>query len=129
MNCFLIDDDHEDLEIFRMALEDVDKSHACATSTDPIEALNILNNNKDLSVDLIFVDLNMPKMNGKDCFIELKKDERLKSTPTYFYSTHKDDQIAEEVINMGAAGFIKKPSSVKELSKILQEIINGHMKN
>jgi len=110
-------------------LQDINKSYECAMSRDPLEALSILNNNKDLRVDLIFLDLNMPRMNGKDVFKELKKDERLKNTPTYFYSTHKDEKDVEEITRLGAAGFIKKPSTINELSKILEEIITTHEKN
>ncbi|MES2681574.1 MAG: response regulator [Bacteroidota bacterium] len=128
MNFFLIDDDHEDQEIFKIALNEIDKSYECIVARDPIEAMSILNNNINLNADLIFLDLNMPRMNGKEGIREIKKDPRMQQTPVYFYSTHNDEKDVAEVKQLGAAGFIKKPSSINELSQILKKIIDTHLK-
>jgi len=125
MNFFLIDDDHEDQEIFKTALQELDPGHECILARDPVEALSILNNNKNLNADLIFLDLNMPRMNGPEGLIELRKDPRLQQTPIYFYSTHKAEMIANAAITE-VAGFISKPESISGLTAILKKLVIKH---
>lgn len=127
MMCFLIDDDHDDQEIFELALKDVNSSYTCIMVRDCLEALEKLKNNKDLKIDLIILDINMPKMNGKECVIELKKEAHLENVPTFLYSTYDSGKELAEARRLGATGFITKPPSIPELSALLKDIIDKHV--
>lgn len=127
MVCFLIDDDPDDQEIFELALRDVDSSYTSIIVRDGLEALEKLKNNKDLKIDLIILDINMPKMNGKECVIELKKEAHLKAVPTFLYSTYNSGKELAEAHRLGATGFITKPPSIPELSALLKNIIDKHV--
>lgn len=123
---FLIDDDIDDREIFILALKDIDTSIKCTTAKDGAEALDFLENNKNFIPDFIFLDLNMPRVNGKECLVEMRKMARLQNVPIYIYTTSSSDKDRLELLNIGATGFITKPYTVKKLVEILSQIISAN---
>jgi CheY-like chemotaxis protein len=116
--CFLIDDDTDDQEIFSLALKEVSEDYTCEVSSDGYEALHHLIHARQLP-DYIFLDLNMPRMNGKECLAELKKVDRLRQIPVVIYSTSSFQHDINETRALGAAAFITKPFSVDELTRTL----------
>lgn len=116
--CFLIDDDVDDQEIFAMALDQLDIHFHCIVANNGNEALQKLKRETVLP-DYIFLDLNMPRMNGKECLKELKKNERLRNIPVIIYTTSSSKTDMEDTLKLGAAGFITKPFSLKELTNTL----------
>jgi iron complex outermembrane receptor protein len=124
---FLIDDDTDDQEIFSLALESTKKSVNCVFANDGIEALQTLTSSADFTPDFIFIDMNMPRMNGQQCLTEIKKIERLKDVPVYMYSTSIDPLTADENKSMGATDFIVKPADISVLTEILSRILNRQM--
>jgi DNA-binding response OmpR family regulator len=119
MKCFLIDDDPDDQEIFCMALDEIGYSVDCEFASDGAEAINKLSDGTYIP-DLIFIDMNMPKVNGNECLQEIKRIESLKSVPVYMYSTSADPESVAETQRLGAAGFIVKPASIAELTETLR---------
>ncbi len=120
---FLIEDDFDDQEIFSIALEKADHTAKCVFANDGIQALERINKDLALTPDFIFIDMNMPRMNGRQCLSEIKKIERLKNVPVFMFSTAADPGDSEENRNTGAADFIVKPSSIRELTDILSGIL------
>jgi CheY-like chemotaxis protein len=121
-NILLIDDDHDDQEIFLTALEHItDKVH-CATIDSARDALRQLQA-QQIHTDLIFLDLNMPVMNGQQFLMELKKSEALKHLPVIIFSTSSHAQTIREAKELGALDFITKPDKFDELKRVLQSII------
>ena len=121
---FLIDDDIDDREIFTLALKDIDSSIKCTTAKDGAEALDFIENNKNFIPNFIFLDLNMPRINGKECLVEMRRIVRLQNIPIYIYTTSSSDKDKLELLNMGATGFITKPYTIKKLVEILSQIIS-----
>src|SRR6187401_867256 len=99
---FLIDDDSDDHEIFSYALEKADQSAQCICAHDGIKALEKIKSEHDFVPDYIFIDMNMPMMDGKQCLVELKKIDRLKSIPVFMYSTSAEPSVIEENLQLGA---------------------------
>ena len=122
LTCFLIDDDDEDREVFIMALEDVDKVHKCVTAINGKDALQILNENATFIPDFIFLDLNMPIMNGMQCLHEIKRIPRLYSVPVIIYTTSSYEKDISKTKQLGAAHFLTKPYQISRLSKILRNL-------
>jgi PleD family two-component response regulator len=120
---FLIDDDIDDQEIFLIALEGISETIKCKYANDGIKALEKLNRDTSFIPDYIFLDMNMPRMNGKECLVEIRKIDRLKQVPTFIYSTSVDPRMVEEVKHLGATDVIIKPTSIKVLSDILKNLI------
>jgi DNA-binding NtrC family response regulator len=125
IKCFLVDDDADDQEIFSMAVDDLEKSIDVITAYNCIEAVEKLENDHSFIPNCIFIDINMPKINGIDCLKAIKKLDWLESTPVYMYSTSADPRIIEESMQLGAKDFIVKPTQINELSEILGRIFNA----
>jgi CheY-like chemotaxis protein len=104
---FLIDDDIDDHEIFSFILSDAYPQAECVFAGDGLYALKQL---QDVSFNpcIIFIDINMPRMNGLEILKEIKKIERLSKIPTYMYSTSNENSVVETSKKLGATGFIKK---------------------
>jgi len=119
--CLLIDDDPDDREIFCMALQEIDKSIKCVLANNGSDALTIL---KPLTFtpDFIFIDINMPGMNGIQCLTEIKKLDHLKDAKIIMYSTSAQPKIVELTKNLGANDFLVKPVTLDLLTEQLSTI-------
>lgn len=122
MTILYADDDVDDCELVVEALEKIDPRINCVMANDGQQALEILNQDQILP-DYIFLDVNMPVMNGKNCLIELKKDERLKEIPVVIYSTTQDKEEIQELYEIGATEFVQKPNTFRDLCISLKAVI------
>ncbi|MBV9962737.1 MAG: response regulator [Parafilimonas sp.] len=120
---FLVDDDADDQEIFTLALQQLNPSIKCVFADDGIYALEKLKSNNNFLPSVIFMDINMPRMNGVECLVEIKKLPGLSYIPLYMYSTSAELFIVEECLRYGAAGFLKKEINIEDLQKHLRQII------
>jgi len=121
---FLVDDDIDDHEIFKSALEKVDEDVELLTATNGYEALNLLSV-ADKLPDYIFVDLNMPRMGGLQFLKEIKKTNKLENIPVIIYTTSSNPIDVARTKELGAVSFITKPSRFSELCGILRSLISG----
>lgn len=119
--CLLIDDDHDDSEMFQLAIERTKIPVDCIVANSAIQALKLLKDDEEMIPDFIFVDLNMPLMNGRECIHELKKMRKLKECTIIVYSTSSNKQEIKEMLELGAARFITKPSDITILQNALVE--------
>jgi CheY-like chemotaxis protein len=118
----LIDDDRDDQEIFSMALQEVAPDFRFITAGDGFEALEMLKE-RNVKPDYIFLDLNMPRMNGRQCLEEIRRDPELSEVPVVIYSTSSELKDREQLIEMGATAFVTKPPKIVELINIVRDII------
>lgn len=124
MTCFLIEDDQDDQEVFGMALRTVIASSTIVYAFDGVEALEKLRNPGLQDVDFIFLDLNMPRMNGKQFLVEVKRDPALKHIPVIIYSTSSDANDKEETKSLGAFEFMTKPPYFDQLTQLLRDFFS-----
>lgn len=123
----LVDDDADDVFLFREVLSEVAPQINLRTASNGQEALEVLSRETQSYPDLIFLDLNMPRMDGKQCLSELKTNERLKKIPVIMYSTSSHSRDVEETMQNGAISFITKPSHINDLKAILSSLAaNAH---
>jgi len=120
---FLIDDDAEDQEIFMDAVRHVDSSILCYSAPNGEAALKQLESEVVVLPDLIFLDMNMPKLNGKQVLREIKNTRALKAIPVIMYSTSFAPMDLEEIKNLGAVFHLLKPSRFEDLCKALRTIL------
>jgi CheY-like chemotaxis protein len=121
--CFLIEDDEDDQEIFSMAIKNLQKQIKVIFASDGTEALEKLV--KSDPPDYIFLDLNMPRMNGRQFLIEVKKHEKLRNIPVVIYSTSSEERDRSETQTLGASAFITKPPYLSELIRTLDAFFSG----
>ena len=121
---FVVDDDLDDTEIFQEVLSFIDPTIQCSTAENGRDALDKLSRVTFIP-DLIFLDLNMPRMDGKECLRKLKENLLLRSIPVIIYTTSSQSKDIEETMAAGAIKFITKPLNVNDLEKILRPIVLG----
>ena len=126
LQCLLIDNDEDDQEIFAMALKEISPVISCTFMSSGIMALEKLKTDLSFLPSLIFIDLNMPLMDGEECLLEIKKLSHLEKVPIYIYSTAALPRLAVRMKELGAADFIVKPSSFKKLIELLSGIFQQH---
>jgi CheY-like chemotaxis protein len=122
---FIVDDDPDDQELFIEALRGIDESCTCVTAFNGEEALQKLVMGTLILPDFIFLDLNMPKMNGKQFLSEMKNNNDFKDIPVIIYSTSSEKNDILETTRLGASFFLQKPNRFEELSRALTNIISG----
>ncbi|MGZ5133935.1 MAG: response regulator [Flavitalea sp.] len=120
----IVDDDEDDVELFRDALKEVDDSIKCICSINGEDALDKLSNGNE-APDYIFLDLNMPRLNGKQCLQRIKANVKLRHIPVIIYTTSKLKEDMEETKRMGALMFLTKPNRGSELRKAISFILQG----
>lgn len=125
ITCLLIDDDAEDQEIFAHALAHLDLDIDCVTASDGIRAIEKIKSDPEFNPYFIFIDVNMPRMNGIDCLVEIKKISRVKDTHVYLYSTYVDPKTAHRAKDEGAIDVLVKANSMGELKQMLSGVVKN----
>ena len=121
---FLADDDLDDQDMFIEAVKSIDKSFEVISAFDGQEAMQLLSGDMTAVPDFIFLDLNMPKLNGKLCLERIKQLPSVKKIPVIIYTTSSINNDIEETKRMGAAHFITKPSTFGDLQRMLSDVVN-----
>ena len=119
----LVDDDPDDIEMFCEALAEIDNTILCYFSSNGKEAFLKLDTKVLPVPDIIFLDINMPQMNGWRCLEKLKQNDVYKNIPVFMYSTSsnpKDKAISSE---LGALRFFTKPNSYSLLKQMLESVL------
>lgn len=126
ISILLVDDDVDDQEIFLLTMQDTGAGVKCDFACDGIQALEKLGGDA-YQPHLIFIDINMPKMNGMELLAELKQNPRLVQTPIYMYSTSDQKEIVTRCIELGASGFMKKSPDIEELRREFTQLIDSRI--
>lgn len=116
----LIDDDGDDRDLFCEALKAVAPDFTCYTAINGRIALSALETGEFEIPDLIFLDINMPVMNGWQVLSALRAQERYRNIPVVIYSTSTYREDIEMAIKYGALCFFTKPYGLTELKKSLE---------
>lgn len=123
INCFLIDDDVDDQEIFLSVLQTLTPAVHCDTAVNGKEALQKLLG-LEVNPDLIFLDLNMPLMNGKQFLVAMKSHDKIKNIPVIILSTSADKESILETKALGAKQFITKPDKFSVWQNTLESVLH-----
>jgi CheY-like chemotaxis protein len=119
----LADDDADDAEIFQEALHDADPSAGFYREETGAGIFRYLNDPENTRPDIIFLDLNMPVMNGWQCLAKLKNISDFEPIPVVMYTTSSNPRDYEIARDLNAHGLITKPSYPKVLRSVLEIII------
>lgn len=118
----LIDDDEDDQSIFLGIADKLHSALSCITAWNGKEALDILDS-RNPGPELIFLDLNMPLMNGHQFLNEIRKETRYQQIPVIVLTTSSHAQSREKAMNLGAWHFIAKPNQVSAWEEELKPIL------
>ena len=122
---YIVDDDTDDQQFLREALIENDSTAQCFAAYDAQAALTNLKDDLIPLPDAIFLDLNMPGLDGKQCLAELKRTPSLQHIPVVIYSTTSDKKEIQETLKMGASYFLIKRNSFNDLKSALSPIVDA----
>jgi len=112
INCLIIDDEPLAINVIKNYLEPIENFEVINTFSNPIEGLNFLKNNK---VDVIFLDINMPVLDGINFIKSLDNPPILVITSAY-------SQFAIETYELDVLDYLVKPIEFPRLMKTLNKI-------
>lgn len=127
-NLLLADDDSDDRDLFVEALSFIDPTIIVTVKRDGEELMEYLDQNSP-TIDAIFLDLNMPRKNGRECLVELRANPRYRGIPIIIYTTSLNPIDIEETFKHGATFFLRKPNSFEELKETLNAMLLSGFKH
>jgi CheY-like chemotaxis protein len=116
----LADDDPDDADFFCEALDEIDDSIKCIWAKSGADLVRQIENNKLESPEIIFLDINMPEMDGWETLMFLKKNPKLQNVPVIMYSTSSARKDAQKALDLGALCFFEKPANYVLLKDFLE---------
>jgi CheY-like chemotaxis protein len=129
LTVLMAEDDPDDLVLLREAFDENSFEGVIKSVSDGVELLNYLRNkgrysDRDLfpKPDLILLDLNMPKKDGREALAEIKADPELRFLPVVVLTTSNSHEDIIQSYSIGANSFIIKPTTFKALVKIVKNL-------
>ncbi len=126
INILLVEDNPGDVRLTIEALSDAKVKNQLTVANDGVEALNLLfgraPEKKAGPFDLIVLDINLPKKNGREVLAELKNDPRLKHIPVVILTTSKAEQDICQTYEQHANCYVTKPLDFEQFINVVQSI-------
>jgi len=128
-NILIAEDDSDDTVLVQSAFQEFDSAYNLFSVQDGVELLEYLRNQQRYldstsapRPDLILLDLNMPRMDGRQALAEIKADPYLRSIPVVVLS---NSDLREDILrtyDLGGAGFIVKPQTFEDMLEVVKVI-------
>ncbi|MDF5708925.1 MAG: response regulator [Nostoc sp. S4] len=124
----LVEDNPGDAQLTRIALEDSKISIHLNVVEDGVEAMAFLRKQEKYVMaahpDIVLLDLNLPKKDGREVLAEIKADENLKRIPVVVLTTSQAEEDILKAYNLSANCYITKPVDFDQFVKIVKSIEN-----
>jgi CheY-like chemotaxis protein len=118
----LVEDDPDDVELMIQALHDNDVPYHMETISQGDKVVPHLEQCEKLP-DIVVLDLNLPKLHGREILTRLKAQPRLQSLPVVILTTASSQPERDQCLQLGADLFITKPSTVKGFNEMIAAIV------
>jgi two-component system, response regulator len=124
----LVEDNLEDVELTKRALQKNNISNQLVVVHDGIEALNYLlsvadgGNNTGVLPAVTLLDLKLPKMDGLEVLTRIRTDERLKRLPVVILTSSKEEQDILRSYDLGANSYIRKPVDFEQFTEAVRNL-------
>ena len=124
IHVLLVDDDEADIELTKQALLTNKIKIDLDICFDGIEAMQYLRQEAPFEnatrPDIVLLDLNMPRKDGRETLQDIRADENLKSLPVVILTTSEADTDIFKSYKLGCSCYVSKPVGMDEFSKVLQ---------
>lgn len=121
----LVDDNEADIELTKATLEEGKVRMQIATASDGQDALDQLEGMLARSEglpDLILLDLNMPRLDGRGFLAKLRQHDQLKAIPVVVLTSSDAEQDIVKSYKLGANCYVNKPVGLDEFQKIVRTV-------
>ena len=123
VDILLVEDNPGDVRLTKEALKDAKVLNEIFVARDGVEAMEFLHRKGKFEgvplPDIILLDLNLPRKDGREVLAEVKEDPILKHIPVVVLTTSKADEDIIRTYNLHANAFITKPVDLKRFSEII----------
>lgn len=120
----LIDDDPDDIDIMKEAIQEFDASFHCESFTHADEAIKNLSKSNGGTPEYIFIDMNMPLVGGDKCLKEFRENPRFDGAVITMISTSMPENVSHSLKEAGADFTFQKPSRFEALNTILKSVFS-----
>lgn len=125
VHVLLADDDEDDLEFFRERLSDLSVATFLMTVGDGEKLLNALHTSDEIPPPhLIFLDINMPVMNGFECLTKIRSNKKFDRIPIFMFSTSTFYSDVEKAYQRGANLYIPKGLFFSEQKIVIEKLFS-----
>jgi len=122
----LVEDSPSDVRLTREALKEAKVVNMLHVAQDGIEALDFLRKQGEYagrpSPDLILLDLNLPRKDGREVLAEIKEDEKLKRIPVVVLTTSRAEEDVVRSYNLHANAYVTKPVDLTQFLEVIRTI-------
>jgi len=126
INILLVEDDPGDVRLAREALKESKVQNIINVVSDGVDALDYLFKRNGFEKaerpDLIILDLNLPKKDGREVLAQIKEDTDLKRIPVVILTISKSEEDILKTYNLHANCFITKPLDLNKFIEVVQAI-------
>lgn len=122
LTIFYTDDDQEDIDFFREIIDIIDTNVKVVTQRNGEELLHALDNPPPTPY-LVFLDINMPGMNGLETLRRMRESEKHKDLPVVMFSTSSDDITIQQSKDLGASFYVPKSGAFDKLKKSIEHTL------
>jgi CheY-like chemotaxis protein len=120
---FLADDDCDDIDFFAAALNELTPESELTTACDGQELIEKLHN-ANSAPDIIFLDINMPKIDGISALKVIRNEiSDVRDVPVIMYSTSNNETFIKSAYQAGANCFFTKPMNFQELKACISNFL------
>ena len=124
IHILIVEDNPGDARLAEEALTEGKISNKISVVQDGVEAISFLRDEDNPRPDLIFLDLNLPIMNGKEVLAVIKKDPVLKRIPVIILTTSDADDDISSTYELQANCYITKPVGFDQFIEVIQSVEN-----
>lgn len=122
-NIYLAEDDIDDVDFFNEALQEISTGYTLTVLSNGEELVQAVNTSETLP-DIIFIDVNMPKMDGIQALVSLNNEGRIKNIPIIIYSTSSNEDHIIKAYNNGACHYFTKPNNFDILTNKIRDFLS-----
>ncbi len=126
-NIIHIDDDLDDIVIFQEVITKISPSYLLESFSDSKNAVEFLEQTTS-KPDIIFLDINMPVMNGKETLLLIRRIKNLNEVPVVMYSTTIYGEDKKTFMELGANEFLKKASEYDGMKQEVTSLLKQFLK-
>jgi CheY-like chemotaxis protein len=123
----LIEDDQDDQLFFSFALKSAAPDYIFHIADNGLKGIEMLQK-MNPQPRLIFLDLNMPVVDGFTCLSKIKGNKDTSNIPVYIFSTSNHPKDIQQAKQLGATGYFQKPNDMAKLIEKLHRIIHSDKK-
>lgn len=126
-NILLVEDNEGDVEMTQRALMTAQPPCSLSIAHDGLQALDMLRHEPGQETpppQLILLDINMPRMDGKELLAAVKSDSRLRRIPVVMFTSSESPSDIRECYERHASCYVVKPFNGRQYAQVLHDVVN-----